>query len=472
MPFGKPGSREGRRARLRRYASLLALLPVLTLDLSACSFFLLEEEGELEPQRIAALKTADQEEAYPNLAGVPDQAPLPSSRVRRLVLQKGLTADRENAIYTDEDLRADPAILPMPQPAATPSVAGSIATASPAPADLSAPPPPDYVEQGDSAPPPAMPEPPAMPSMPSNGGMAAPAMPQTGPQAIEQPTMPDYRASPEVNAAQQQPTVLLQQQAVQVQIAEAQRLYSQAAQQQAMAEQARLQEIQQQVLRQQIIDRNAWQLQTLQYQAHMQMAALPQQIPVAPPPSSPAYPPAAAIYPQTPSLPQAPAYPQQPPGQPPLPGYPQVAAAYPPAGPAASAAPLGGDGFSAAQSVPGAQLGQLVGLIYFGHASSGLDENDRDVLRQIVALQQQGGRPIRIIGHASSRTAVVDPVQHRMANLEISKRRAESVARELVRLGIRQDQVMIVARSDSEPVYHEFMPTGEAGNRRVEIFLE
>jgi flagellar motor protein MotB len=27
------------------------------------------------------------------------------------------------------------------------------------------------------------------------------------------------------------------------------------------------------------------------------------------------------------------------------------------------------------------------------------------------------------------------------------------------------------ARADNQPVFHEFMPTGEAGNRRAEIYL-
>jgi flagellar motor protein MotB len=39
-------------------------------------------------------------------------------------------------------------------------------------------------------------------------------------------------------------------------------------------------------------------------------------------------------------------------------------------------------------------------------------------------------------------------------------------------MGVDPALVTTEARSDSEPVYFEFMPTGEAGNRRVEIYLE
>ena len=443
------------------------------LELAACSFF--SEEEEAQP-RIAALRTIDQEDpAYPNLASVPEQAPLPSSRVRRLTLQKGLAADRDNAVYTDEDLRADPAILPLPQEAATtgqPALQPSARTAAPAPAlPQIAPPSPATADQGDSAPPPPAigPVPQAPPA-----GISQPALPEP-PAAPAQRSgdnvLPDYAASPASAPA----TVLLQQQAVQVQVAEAQRLQAMVLQQQAMAEQARLQAIEQQRVRQQIIDRNAYQLQTLQLQARAQMAALPQAVPAVPPLGQPGLPPGGPIPLPAPVLPGTPADPQQPPAPPP--SYPQVAAAYPPANPTPGAAPLGGDGFSAGQAAPANQpaaaSGQLVGLIYFGHGSAGLDDNDRQVLRRIAAIQQQaGGRPIRVVGHSSSRTNVIDPVKHRMANLAISKKRAESVARELMRLGLAQGQVAVVAKADSQPVYHEFMPTGEAGNRRVEIFIE
>ena len=95
------------------------------------------------------------------------------------------------------------------------------------------------------------------------------------------------------------------------------------------------------------------------------------------------------------------------------------------------------------------------------------------MLRQIVALQQQtGGRPLRVVGHASARTSVADPVKHRMANFDVSVSRAQRVANALVQLGASRDRVAVVGKADSEPVYHEFMPTGEAGNRRVEIFIE
>jgi flagellar motor protein MotB len=46
------------------------------------------------------------------------------------------------------------------------------------------------------------------------------------------------------------------------------------------------------------------------------------------------------------------------------------------------------------------------------------------------------------------------------------------VALALTELGAGAGVLQVVAASDSEPIYDESQPTGEAGNRRVEIFLE
>jgi len=123
-------------------------------------------------------------------------------------------------------------------------------------------------------------------------------------------------------------------------------------------------------------------------------------------------------------------------------------------------------------AVPVAAGARLVAVIYFGHSSSRLDGRDRAVLRDVVALSRQYGGSIRVIGHASALTAVTDQITHDLTNFEISLKRANSVAASLIALGAERSQVRAEARSDKQPVYHEFMTTGQAGNRRVEIFLE
>ena len=116
--------------------------------------------------------------------------------------------------------------------------------------------------------------------------------------------------------------------------------------------------------------------------------------------------------------------------------------------------------------------GQLAAIIFFGHGSAELDARDRHVLRDVAALREHRGGSLRIVGHASSRTHNTTPEEHQLANFEMSLKRATAVLEELRRLGVPADAAHAEAVGDAEPVYHEFMPTGEAGNRRVEIFLE
>ncbi len=113
---------------------------------------------------------------------------------------------------------------------------------------------------------------------------------------------------------------------------------------------------------------------------------------------------------------------------------------------------------------------EMVGVVFFGYGSAGLDSRDVAVLRQIVQLQQQRGGRLRIVGHASMRTGVANPVEHNLANFNMSLQRAQTVARRLEALGA--PPVIVEAMGSAQPVYYEFMPTGEAGNRRAEIFLD
>ena len=63
-------------------------------------------------------------------------------------------------------------------------------------------------------------------------------------------------------------------------------------------------------------------------------------------------------------------------------------------------------------------------------------------------------------------------VRHNMINFGLSLDRANVVARELLQLGITGHDLTIGALSDSRPLFFEVMPSGEAGNRRVELYLD
>ena len=115
---------------------------------------------------------------------------------------------------------------------------------------------------------------------------------------------------------------------------------------------------------------------------------------------------------------------------------------------------------------------QLVGVIYFAHGSAALDGRDMVVLKEIAKLHGQYGGVVRVIGHASARTGLMNAADYEVANLTISLDRADAVTQALASMGVQRAELISEGRSDQQPVYHEFMPTGEAGNRRAEIYLE
>lgn len=113
-----------------------------------------------------------------------------------------------------------------------------------------------------------------------------------------------------------------------------------------------------------------------------------------------------------------------------------------------------------------------VATIRFENGSSKLSSRDRQILANVMKLKKERGGRIHVVGHASSRTRNTDPVKHKMINFRVSAARADAIARELMRMGADRAQLQINAISDSAPQYLEIMPTGEAGNRRAEIYLE
>jgi outer membrane protein OmpA-like peptidoglycan-associated protein len=116
--------------------------------------------------------------------------------------------------------------------------------------------------------------------------------------------------------------------------------------------------------------------------------------------------------------------------------------------------------------------GRRAAVVYFAHGTSSLTAQDRRVLRRIAEIYERRQIQLRVVGHASSRTAAMDPIDHRMANFEMSLDRAQAVADALARMGVERADIQVEARGDRDPVYHEFMPTGEAGNRRAEVFVQ
>ena len=127
--------------------------------------------------------------------------------------------------------------------------------------------------------------------------------------------------------------------------------------------------------------------------------------------------------------------------------------------------------------VPGTQAAAVdnrrpIAVIFFRDGSAALNDRDFGVLHDVVLLQEQQGGQLRVIGHASERSATMDYQQHQTVNDSMSMKRASAVGGALLQMGAPSNLVAISAVGDQQPVFYEFMPTGEAGNRRVEIFLD
>jgi len=107
-------------------------------------------------------------------------------------------------------------------------------------------------------------------------------------------------------------------------------------------------------------------------------------------------------------------------------------------------------------------------LIHFDEGSTRASPKTRDLLLGVVEQQRQMGGRLRVVGHANgpgTREGARRPV-------DVSLARAQSVARELARLGAPTSSVVTEALGDSRPIFDESTPAGAAENRRVEIYLE
>jgi len=137
----------------------------------------------------------------------------------------------------------------------------------------------------------------------------------------------------------------------------------------------------------------------------------------------------------------------------------------------ATQSPPSSAGASSMLETPATGAATKVATILFDNGSSRLKANDKQILSAVKRLQRKRGGTIRIVGHASTRTRNMAQVKHMMANFKISMDRADQVVGELVRLGLKKQNIEVAAVSDRQPIYYEFMPSGEAGNRRTEIYL-
>jgi outer membrane protein OmpA-like peptidoglycan-associated protein len=118
--------------------------------------------------------------------------------------------------------------------------------------------------------------------------------------------------------------------------------------------------------------------------------------------------------------------------------------------------------------------GRPAAVVLFPGDGTAVTTAARAQIRSAVsAFRQRGGTGfIKVVGHSSSRTPNMPVEKHLMAIFAKSQARANAVAHEIIREGVPASHVLVEAVGDSQPVYYESMPQGEAGNRRAEIFIQ
>lgn len=112
-----------------------------------------------------------------------------------------------------------------------------------------------------------------------------------------------------------------------------------------------------------------------------------------------------------------------------------------------------------------------VGTIYFGEGSTGLQRADKAILRQIAEAQRQTGSVVRVVGYASGRAQTRDASRRHLINYRVSLDRAYAVAAALREMGVPAGKLQVEGKGDTAPIYAETTPTGEAANRRTEVYF-
>jgi outer membrane protein OmpA-like peptidoglycan-associated protein len=113
-----------------------------------------------------------------------------------------------------------------------------------------------------------------------------------------------------------------------------------------------------------------------------------------------------------------------------------------------------------------------VAVIQFGRNSAGLSADDVEVLARVAQIQRRNGGTVRVLGHALKDAVGSSPAEIKNGNLNLSIKRAEAVAKFLIRNGVPSNAIVMEGVSDEEPVYETRTARGIAANRRAEVFID
>lgn len=108
---------------------------------------------------------------------------------------------------------------------------------------------------------------------------------------------------------------------------------------------------------------------------------------------------------------------------------------------------------------------QMPSDVTFGYDRADIESRFYPVLDDVArVLNQYPQTTVDVVGHADSDGA-------ESYNLDLSRRRASSVASYLIQQNVLRDRLYVDGRGESQPIASNATPEGKAQNRRVEIII-
>src|SRR5690606_34964576 len=108
---------------------------------------------------------------------------------------------------------------------------------------------------------------------------------------------------------------------------------------------------------------------------------------------------------------------------------------------------------------------QMPADVTFGYDQAQIESRFYPVLDDVArVLNQYPQTTVDVVGHADSDGAEA-------YNLDLSRRRASSVASYLIQQNVLRDRLYVDGRGESQPIASNATPEGKAQNRRVEIII-
>ncbi len=112
-----------------------------------------------------------------------------------------------------------------------------------------------------------------------------------------------------------------------------------------------------------------------------------------------------------------------------------------------------------------------VAVIQFPRAAADLDDATREILAQVAAYAQQARADIMLFGYTSLKVEIATGGSARDSASSLATNRLRAVGLVLAEKGVPIDRLQLIARGNLDPAWLETEATGEAGNRRVEIWF-